>query len=78
MRRVLFTLAVVTIGGFAFAGASPAGAMPAGAVTGVSDGVQSSTDTVHWRRYHHRHRGWWWGHRRRHCIYRHGYRRCWY
>lgn len=84
MRRLLFALAVIAIGGFAFTGASPASAMTAGAVTGVNDLVKAGPEAVHWRPYYHRHyrhyRPWWgWRHRHhRNCYWRHGYRRCWY
>lgn len=75
MRKLLFALAVVVMGGFAFASGTPASAMSAGAVTGLSDLVTSkaTTENVHWRPYWHRH-----GHYRHYRrSYRH-HRRCWW
>jgi hypothetical protein len=82
MRKLLFALVVVAMGGFAIAGGTPANAMTAGAVTGMSDIVKdnSSVDQVRcWWRYGHRHcTGWWRYHHRhhRHCWWRHGHRHC--
>jgi hypothetical protein len=87
MRKLLFALVIVAMGGFAFAGASPASAMTAGAVTGMSDIVKSDStvDKVAyrcWWRYGHRHCAWYpgwrhhgWGHHR-HCWWRYGRRYC--
>jgi hypothetical protein len=77
MRKLLFALAVVVMGGFAFASGTPASAMSAGAVTGISDLVTANpaTENVgrrYWhRRWHRRH----WRHHRR-CWWRHGRRYC--
>jgi hypothetical protein len=89
MRKLLFALVVMAMGGFAFAGATPASAMSAGAVTGLSDIVrpEAATEKVAWVR------RCWWRYGRRHCrsYWRPGYgfrrhygprrwhgRRCWW
>jgi hypothetical protein len=87
MRKLLFALAVVVMGGFAFANGTPASAMSAGAVTGLSDLVTANPATENvGRRYGYRHRhyrrgwGWrphrrcWWRYGRRHCRWVHGRR----
>lgn len=71
MRKILFALIVMAMGGFAFAGATPASAMSAGAVTGLSDLVQTDTtaEKVTWVR------RCWWSYGRRYCrtVWRPGY-----
>ena len=71
MRKMLFALAILVTGAFAFAAGSPASAMTANPVAGVSEAVQSS-GTVEKVGY--------WGYRdryyRRPYYRRHGY--CYY
>lgn len=79
MRKLLFALAVVVMGGFAFASGTPASAMSAGALTTMSDVVNSSStaEKVAWVRTCS------WRYGRRHCrsywrpSWRYGYRRSW-
>jgi len=74
MRKLLFALVVMAVGGFAIAGSAPASAMTAGAVTGMSDIVKDSSSVQ--KVYH---RGWWHRHHRhhrRHCWWRHHHRHC--
>lgn len=82
MRKLIFALAVMVMGGFAMATGTPASAMSAGAVTTIGDIVtaNASTESVHWRPYWHRHghhRGYRHGWRhKRHCWWRYGRRYC--
>jgi hypothetical protein len=87
MRKLLFALVVMTMGGFAFAGGSPASAMTAGATAGVNEIIKetSTVDQVRWVR------RCWWSYGHRHCRntwvsgYRywkpwwgHHHRHCWW
>jgi hypothetical protein len=70
MRKLLFALAVLMTGAFAFAAGSPASAASAGAVSGLSDVVKSNPTVekvYHRRRHYYRH----------HYYRRHHYRPYW-
>lgn len=83
MRKLLFALAVVVMGGFAFASGTPASAMSAGAVTSVGDLVTANPTTEnvgsrygyrrHWHRHRHYRRSW---RPHRQCFWRYGRRHC--
>jgi hypothetical protein len=82
MRKLLFALAIMVTGAFAFAAGSPASAVTAGPVTSMGDIVKSDAtlDQVRWYRGGHcwRHPWHWYCRRHHHRHYRrHYYRRYW-
>ena len=67
---------LIAAAAFAALAFGSAGSASAGAANGFT-GVRANTGTeitqqVHWRRGWHKHR------KVRHCVYRHGHRRCWW
>lgn len=76
MRKLLFALAVMMTGAFAFAVGTPASAMTAGPVTSLNDAVKSgATDVTYYRRYNYCDDYPW--RCRRHHYRRHYYRPYW-
>lgn len=77
MRKLLFALALMVMGAFAFAAGTPASAMTAAPVAGMSDVVKADglTQVRHWR---HRRHHYWRHHHRRHHYWRYNHRRCWW
>ena len=78
MRKSILAAAALAALAFGSAGSASAG-VAGGSLGGVKASAPAElAQQVHWRPYHHNHRHWKKHRKTRHCVWRHGYRRCWW
>lgn len=74
---------ILAAAAFAALAIGSAGGASAGVVGGSLGGVKASAPVelaqqVHWRPYKHKHHRWNKHRKPKHCVWRHGHKRCWW
>lgn len=78
MRKSILAAAALAALAFGTTGSASAGVV-GGSLGGLNASAPAElTQQVHWRPYQHRRHHWKKHRKTRHCVWRHGHRRCWW